>query len=140
MERRQFIRSSCKLCAGIAGASVFSSLLISCSPLPIYNTAYNDKLITVPLSEFAKSDYVLVRCSNLNYDIAVIKQQDGNYTSLYMQCSHAENPVDFNGNEFTCSLHGSIFFKTGDVKRGPAEKPLISLKTAVESDHILIHL
>jgi Rieske Fe-S protein len=138
MERRQFIRTSCKLCIGIAGATVFAGALTSCSPLPIYNTVYKDRQISVPLSEFQKTDFVIVRCSNINFDIAVIKEPDGGYKSMIMQCTHADNVVEFNGNEFTCSLHGSIFSREGFVKRGPAEKPLVTLFTRTEQDHLII--
>ncbi len=140
MERRQFIRSSCKLCAGFAGVSLISSLLVSCTPLPIYNTTYKDKVINVPLTEFLNTNYILVRCKNLDYDVAVIKQSDGSFLSLYMQCTHAENPVDFTGDEFKCSLHGSVFSKTGEVRKGPAEKALISFKTSTEENQLVIQI
>src|SRR4051812_18373320 len=118
MERRQFIRTGCKLCAGFAGVSVFSALLTGCHPLPVYKTTYHDKKITVPLAQFATTNYLIVRCSNVNYDIAVVKSPDGSFRSLVMQCTHADNPVDFNGNDFTCSLHGSVFSQAGEVKKG----------------------
>ena len=140
MERRQFIRTGCKLCVGFAGVSALASVLSSCTPLPIYNTTFKDKQITVPLTQFEKTNFILVRCSNLNYDIAVIKQADGNFRSLYMQCTHAETQLDFNGNEFTCSLHGSVFTNNGEVKKGPAERPLVAFQTTTESDHLLIKI
>jgi Rieske Fe-S protein len=139
MERRQFIRDSCKLCVGFAGVTVFSSLLTSCTPLPIYNTEYKDKKVVIPILQFAKTNFVIARCINLNYDIAVIKQADSTYRSFIMQCTHADNPVEYNGNEFTCSLHGSIFNGNGDVRRGPAEKALKALRTEVVDSDVVIH-
>jgi Rieske Fe-S protein len=138
MERREFIRTSCKLCVGIAGATVFSSLLTSCHPLPIYNTTYSDKKVLVPLTEFAETEYLIVRCSNVNYDIAVLKQPDGKYRSFKMKCTHADNPVEYNGNDFTCNLHGSIFTRSGTVKRGPAERPLLSMLTTIKENELEI--
>jgi Rieske Fe-S protein len=139
MERRQFIRDGCKLCMGIAGVSILSGIFTGCTPLPIYTTEYRDKKVIVPITQFEKTNYVIARCNNLHFDIAILKETDGTYKSFIMQCTHADNPVEFNGNEFTCSLHGSVFTETGAVRKGPAERPLVSLKTELVDGNLVIY-
>jgi Rieske Fe-S protein len=140
IERRQFIRQGCRLCAGIAGASLLSSFLTSCSPLPIYKTTTANRKISVPLTQFEKTNYLIVSCQDLSYDIAVVKQNDGSFKSMIMQCTHADNPVTFNGNQFNCSLHGSVYKRTGEVEKGPAERPLFALQSAVTDGQLTISL
>ena len=140
MDRRHFIRRSCLFCAGITGGVMAASLFESCSPLPYYKTISAEKKITVPLTAFGDSNFLIVNVSDFKYEIAVIKQANDVFNSLVMQCTHASNSLTFNGSKFNCNLHGSAFRRTGEVEKGPAEKPLISLKTDRNSDNIVIHL
>jgi Rieske Fe-S protein len=128
MERRDFLKKSCVLCMG---GTMLASFLESCSNIPIYHTTSDKKILKVPLNEFSNSDYLVVRPGDIRYDIAVIKKNDNEYHSYVMVCTHADNLLRFNGNEFSCSLHGSIFDRNGNVQKGPAEKPLLSLTTTV---------
>lgn len=140
MLRRNFLKNGCKLCIGIAGGSAMISLIQSCTPLPIYKTVSVNKKITVDKNQFLETSYLIVSASNLNYDIAVIKKSETEYQSYIMQCTHADNPLRFNGKEFRCNLHGSIFNTSGGVEVGPAEKPLSPLTTTLESNLLTINL
>jgi 3-phenylpropionate/trans-cinnamate dioxygenase ferredoxin subunit len=58
-------------------------------------------------------------------------------TCTHLQCSLAEGDLD--GTVVTCSCHGSQFdVTTGDVLRGPAQKPVRSYATRVENDALRI--
>lgn len=128
------------MCAGITGGAIATSLIESCMPLPYFKTKSVEKKIRIPLSEFDKNDFLIVSPSDYNYDIAVIKESNDDFKSLVMQCTHAINFLTFNGNQFNCNLHGSTFSRTGEVGKGPAEKPLISLITKKYPEELVIYL
>ena len=140
MERRKFIRDGCGLCIGLAGGSALMSLLNSCSPVPFYKTVSADSKLSVPLSQFGESNYMIAQPSDLSYDVAIVKTGEASYISFIMKCTHADNPVRFNGKEFRCDLHGSIFSRLGEVKTGPASRNLIRLRTEKKEDTLIIHL
>ena len=140
MQRRSFIRQSCGLCMAIAGSTSLVSLLNSCTPLPMYKTRSLNGEIKIPLSEFAQTDYVIIRPDDVDFDIAVVKTNTDAFKALVMLCTHADNRVQFNGNEFRCNLHGSMFDRLGKVEKGPAAKPLKSLLLRKENEKLVITL
>jgi Rieske Fe-S protein len=140
MDRRKFLKDGCSACVGIASGSLIISLLESCSPLPVFKTLSENREIKVPISQFIENKYLIIKATDVNYDVALIKNENENYKSIVMQCTHAENPVRYNGKEFRCNLHGSLFNSNGEVKTGPAEKPLIHLQTEIKNDYIIIKL
>lgn len=118
-----------------------SAFLESCkTPLSIVKTSAKNNTISIPVADFAQSSYKLVRVSNYNYDIAVEKQQDGHYKALVLMCTHAGQPLTKTGETYYCTLHGSQFSHEGMVLKGPAEKDMISLKTNIENEFLLITL
>ena len=139
MERRKFIQSGCNLCLAVTGGSLLVSLLNACTPMPVYKVNSENKKVKIPLDLFAINDYLIVRPSNVTYDVAVIKSGDV-YHSIIMKCTHADNQLRFNGKEFKCHLHGSIFSRSGDVETGPADKNLIHLTTEKHNDSLIISL
>jgi len=114
----------------IAGAGIALGSLASCSTLPVYQTAINNKQVIVPVSLFDKG----------NLQIALKKESDGSYTALLLRCTHADNQLQTTGNGFKCNLHGSTFDQEGQVTMGPAEKPLHKYPTEINNGQIIIHL
>ena len=140
MERRKFIKDGCLLCLAIGGSASVISLLESCSNYPVYKTKTELKKVKVPVSQFELSDIVIASPSDLPDDIALFKIGEEKYRALLMKCTHADNPVQFNGDKFRCNLHGSVFNRSGSVEKGPAEKPLIELTTIVYDSTVYISL
>jgi nitrite reductase/ring-hydroxylating ferredoxin subunit len=139
MERRDFIKQTCSLCM-IAGAGIALGSLASCSTLPVYQTAINNKQVIVPVSLFDKGNLQIIQPKNLYYNIALKKESDGSYTALLLRCTHADNQLQTTGNGFKCNLHGSTFDQEGQVTIGPAEKPLHKYPTEINNGQIIIHL
>jgi len=137
MERREFIKSACTLCAALSTGLLFETLS-SCAPYQVYETIIDKSKIIVPLSLFAKTNIQIIRAKNLGYDVALHKEDDGIYSALLLRCTHAANPLKYTGNEFVCSLHGSTFNSEGKVLEGPATHSLRKMETIVSSDHITI--
>ena len=141
IERRQFIRSSCNLCLlGVSG--ILLGQLPACSPAAfnVIKADIADNQLQLPLELFAKSGFQLVRPKGWYYDIAVTKKTDSTYQALLLQCTHQENQLTTTGNGYQCSLHGSVFDKDGQVKKGPASKALDSYAVTVLNDHLFINI
>jgi cytochrome b6-f complex iron-sulfur subunit len=141
MHRKDFIKGSCGVCIALSSGFLMSALLESCkTPLGIVKTSAKDDVVLIPLAEFEKADYMLVRVSNYDYDLAVQKMPDGSFQSLMLMCTHARQPLTKTGDHYYCTLHGSQFDHNGNVTKGPAEKSLVHLPTSILKDHISIQL
>jgi Rieske Fe-S protein len=138
--RREFLKDTCTACLGTAFLGFTFSSLTSCSSLPIYKTDLSQKLVSVPLSNFAESNVVIVRDLQMPYDILLVKKSEGEYRAIYMQCSHQENPVTATKDGLFCSAHGSTFDLDGNVTKEPALRPLKQFRNSVADNKILIDL
>ena len=139
MERREFLKKSCSACVAI-GAGLMMGSLSSCASVSIYKTVINENKIAVPVSLFASADLQIIRPTDSEYDIALRKELNGNYTALLLRCTHAANQLNSSGNGFYCTLHGSKFDKEGIVTKGPAEHSLKKFTTEIINDSIIIYI
>lgn len=99
-------------------------------------TAGNE--VFVPLSLFEESNIQIVSVKGWEYDMAVHKQDDGNFSVFLLRCTHMDNAVQLSSEGFVCSMHGSTYDKSGNVTKGPAEKPLEQYHAAIIEDHLVI--
>lgn len=140
MLRRKFIEQGCKMCLALSAGTMLVSFLEGCSTIPVLKMTSTNRTIAVPIEQFALNPYVIVRPLDYSYDVAVLQKNQTEYQALIMRCTHADNAVRFNGEEFKCNLHGSVFGKNGNVEKGPAEKPLVALKTELNNQKVIINL
>ena len=138
--RREFIRRSCTVCAGLVGLGVLATQLGGCAPLPVYKGRAEKGLIAVPLSSFTdKNNIVIVRSEKLDFDIAVVKNGSA-YTAFLMKCTHQDNPVTATKTGFYCPSHGSAFDLAGNVTQEPALRPLKKFTTQTDHSSVLINI
>lgn len=135
--RREFIKDTCTVCLG---STLLGVTISSCSPLPIFKASFNQQHVAIPLDAFAKSNLVLVRDKNIEYDILAVKKSETEYLALYLKCTHRANPVTVNRSGLYCPTHGSRFDLDGNVTKEPAQRPLQRFTTIVEADHLIINL
>lgn len=141
MLRREFIKTTCLGCAGIVGGSALLSMLNSCSPLPVLKTSSKEKTLSVPETSFAENQYLLIiKNSNYEFDILLVKNKDNTYHALYMQCTHESQPLSATRSGLFCSSHGSAFNLDGEVTVQPATRALKKFRTQIENNQIIIHL
>ena len=138
--RREFLKDTCTACLGTAFLGFTFSQLTSCSSLPVYKTDLSKKQITVPLASFKESNVLIVRDMQVQYDILVVRKSPEEYHSLYMRCSHQENPVTATSTGLFCSAHGSRFDLDGNVLKEPALRPLTRFKTELQENQLLIEI
>jgi nitrite reductase/ring-hydroxylating ferredoxin subunit len=136
--RRNFIKSGCAAGCGVLAGSVLLTVLEGCSTVKVFNAAYVDGKLSVPVSEFTDTNLKIVRNSKFNGDILVVKKTDGTFNALYMQCTHNNYQLSANSKGLNCSAHGSIFDLDGNVTNGPAIKPLKKFTATIENNLITI--
>ena len=141
MERRNFIKTTCKLCL-LGSAGFLLTQLESCAPATgnsLYKTEASNNQLEIPLSLFDKSSLQFISVKGWYFDIAVQKNKN-DYTALLLQCTHQSNQLTTVSDGYSCSLHGSRFDKNGNVTNGPAEAPLKKYKTSVNQTNLIIHI
>ena len=141
MERRDFIKSGCGFCAGVAAFSVLGGLLEGCAPSgTIFKTQRQDGLITVPLLNLAGKKYLIIREPQLEYDLLLVKNSETSFHSLAMRCTHRDQSLVVTSTGLTCNEHGSRFDLEGNVLKDPATKPLLKFVTEVQGSNVIIRL
>lgn len=141
MQRREFIKTTCLTCAGVIGGGALLSLFNSCSPLPVLKISTKETKLSIPEASFIENQNVLIiKNSNMEFDILVVKKKDATYNALYMQCTHESQPLSATKSGLFCSSHGSAFNLDGEVTVQPATRPLRKFKTEIENNNIIIYL
>ena len=69
--------------------------------------------------------------------IAVIRKNNDIY-ALNLTCTHLGCSVNATSKGFICPCHGSMFTTSGDVVKGPADRPLKTVAVKEQGDDILI--
>ena len=65
---------------------------------------------------------------------ALVIRSDAGFSALSLVCTHLGCTVESKADGFACPCHGSRFDAQGQVVRGPAGKPLRSLRTDITAD------
>lgn len=134
MERKEFLKLTCSALAfgGMA------SLANSCSSFKVLKLETANGTIKIPLSEFLIENTKIIRTRQLPYDILVRKLPEGDFKAVVMKCSHQDWALNAGKKTLDCTYHGSAFDFDGKVLRGPAEKPLQTLKTKIENEFLIL--
>lgn len=139
MERRGFLRASCLGCAGLV-VGMGSLSLTGCASLPLVKVENNGRQLEVPLTAFAEGSHVIVRAPKLPYDLLVTKLPDGGARSVYLRCTHEDQPLTATATGLHCPSHGSSFGMDGSVEEGPATSPLRTFPVRSEEGRLIIDL
>jgi cytochrome b6-f complex iron-sulfur subunit len=65
---------------------------------------------------------------------AILLHVKGGFSALSLVCTHLGCTVEAEPDGFACPCHGSRFDPDGKVRRGPADKPLHSLRVEESAD------
>lgn len=140
MDRKEFIKTSCNFCLAGAAMLLVPGLAGCGASYNSLKASVANNQIQIPLSGFATNNLQFISAKNLEYDIAVYKQQDGSFLALQMKCTHHDNGLTPDQNGYSCNLHGSQFSKTGEVVKGPAATALKKYKTNINNNQLIISL
>lgn len=141
VERRDFLKSACGLCASLVGISIVLPAISGCSPLQSVVGEVNSGKIALPITAFATdSNLVVVRNEKLEYDIAVVRYSTNSFRAFQLQCTHRAYPLVATKTGFFCNQHGSRFDMEGKVIQTPATTNLKEYKILQESENLNIIL
>lgn len=96
--------------------------------------------MTVPLGAFGEGSQVIARSPKLTYDVLVMKLPDGGFSSLYLRCTHKDQPLIATTTNLHCPSHGSRFAMDGSVEQGPATEPIRPFPTERIAEDLIVHL
>jgi len=65
---------------------------------------------------------------------AILINGDQGFAAINLVCSHLGCTVESGVDGFSCPCHGSLYDLQGNVKQGPATKPLSSLRVELMGD------
>jgi nitrite reductase/ring-hydroxylating ferredoxin subunit len=122
------------------GAGFLASSLSSCAPVPVFKGIPQQNKITVPLSEFGESNLLVIRNSNWEYDILLVKKSSAVINALLLMCSHQQNILTLSKTGLLCPMHGSTFDLDGNATKEPAVQPLKKFRTEVRNEIVEIDL
>ena len=122
MERRQFLVRSCQACAALA--FIPAATLTGCASFKGLSLAAEKGMVQIPLAQLDPSGKTMVKAKGAPEKFIVVKQPDGSYDAIELNCTHKGGPVSEKDGQLVCSWHGSIFDNTGHVIKGPAKMDL----------------
>jgi Rieske Fe-S protein len=140
LSRRSFLSNSCKSCGAMMLAGTIASTLESCNTLAVYKTSLNNNEILVPVAEMLDIQRKIIRASNLEYDILLVKKTEALYTAMVLKCTHEDWLLSAGEKSINCTAHGSVFDFDGKVLVGPAINPLTILQTHINQTNIHIKI
>ena len=122
MERRDFLRTACQACAGLALVPLAAATLESCASTA--GLAVADGVLRLPKSLLGKEGSAMIKAKGAPHPMMVVQRPDGTYTAMALNCPHKNGPVKNKGGVLTCDWHGSTFDREGQVTKGPAKTGL----------------
>ena len=141
LERRDFLKQACGLCASLVGIAAVLPALSACSPLKTITSEVNQGTIDVAVSNFtADNNLVIIRNESFDFDLALVKYPAGNYKAFQLQCTHRPSPLVATKTGFFCNVHGSRFSIDGKVTQSPATTDLKEYNVQVSTDKITIKI
>jgi cytochrome b6-f complex iron-sulfur subunit len=139
MNRREFLgRAEC-LGAGALAAGL-SLPLGGCIGFHSVTTSVVGNRLAVALDELGDRRFALVDAPGLPLPLYLYRRDDGSFSAVSTRCMHRGCQVEPAADHLVCPCHGSEYTNTGEVLKGPTERPLRSLPVAVDDSRILIEL
>lgn len=133
MNRRRFLEAGAA--AGCAGLS-----LGGCIGFHYVNTSISGNRLMIRKADFGSGRFALVDAPGLALPLYVYRLPDGGFSAVSTRCMHRGCQVEPAAEHLVCPCHGSEYSNTGEVLKGPTQRPLRSLPVTVEEERILIDL
>lgn len=141
MERRKFIKQTCKSCTALLLLGTGAALFSSCSSLNVVKVTAVQNVLKIPIKNLPPDVTLhIVRDRQLDYDVLLVLHKDKDPGALLMKCTHIDNALVATNAGLACNMHGSRFDLDGKVTNGPATNPLKSFRTQKDENEIKIFL
>lgn len=83
-------------------------------------------------------DYVPGQATFLSANRTWLLRDAAGFFALSATCTHLGCTVRWDSDQFACPCHGSLYDATGQVRQGPASRPLASLWVGLDSQGRLV--
>jgi Rieske Fe-S protein len=134
IDRRRFIELSAGILAGTTLASCAAATAVRVTP-----TAGEIRLGLAEFPQLGRAGgFLKLQPDGSPTPIYVLALDGGEFAALSPICTHLGCTVDVSGELLICPCHGSTYDQTGQVLRGPAERPLQRYPASVTSDSQLV--
>ncbi|HJW30337.1 MAG TPA: Rieske 2Fe-2S domain-containing protein, partial [Saprospiraceae bacterium] len=118
MNRREFVKRSCILCAS---GGLLPVALSSCQATHYVSGTLESTGITVLKSEFTYArnkkiivrQYIIVQNEKLEFPIYVYRFSENEFSALWMKCAHQGAELQASGDHLQCPSHGSEYTNRG---------------------------
>jgi Rieske Fe-S protein len=131
--RRDFV---CRAASAL-GAVPLAHLVAGCAAATAYRVAPASGQLRLDLTTIpelgADARAVAVQVDGADTPLFVVRQSATAYHALSSVCTHRGCTVESKGQRFVCPCHGSTYARTGEVLRGPAERPLRRFPATLDS-------
>jgi nitrite reductase/ring-hydroxylating ferredoxin subunit len=139
MERRDFLRTACQACAGLAILPAVASME-GCAASKGASYAVQEGALRIPVNVLTPGVNV-IRAKGLGDKVLINRRDDGTFTALVLNCPHKNGPVTFtDGVGLKCGWHGSTFDLEGQVTKGPSTSGLKRYPAAVEGTELVVRV
>lgn len=108
-----------------------------CQAAPPTSSAIAIALASVPALVEPGSAAVVTRPEAL-LDVWVLHGSDGCFSAVWRTCTHGACAVEARDESLWCPCHGSRFSRTGEVRAGPATRPLRSFPVVRVGDTLFL--
>jgi len=139
MNRREFLERV----EGVSSGAVAGGLCLSlggCLGFHYVNTTLSGNRLLVRRAELGRSRFALVQPPGYRLPLYLYRASDESYSAVSTRCMHRGCQVEPAADHLVCPCHGSEYTNTGEVLKGPTERPLRPFRVALEGDLIVIEL
>lgn len=142
MKRRQFVNLfSVSLFLSFTPLFVTASYATKPKPKPKLKPKTTENWISVgTVAELDNNGQILQEKTSLGAVLVIGTSKSKNLIAVNPICTHLGCTVDWETEEniFLCPCHASEFTTEGKVQNGPATKPLLTYKTKIENNLIMV--
>ena len=139
MNRREFIRRVEGVSAGALACGAGLSLG-GCIGFHYVNTTVVGNRLMIRQADFGSGRFVLVDAPGLALPLYLYRLENGGFSAVSTRCMHRGCQVEPAAGHLVCPCHGSEYTNSGEVLKGPTQRPLRRLPVVVEGEHLVIEL
>jgi len=137
MERRDFIGRCGLICAaGIGGMTLLS--VTGCASPDYAKSTFEGNKLKVLKADFPLDKQFIVLKNPVGEHPIYVHRAGSGYNALLLECTHKGCTVKPSGDELKCPCHGSEYYNSGAVKKGPAQRSLKEYNVTSEADAIFV--
>lgn len=136
VDRREFV-------VRCTGAGV-AFMLGGCVAMVTHPVPVHDGSVRLSLGDFpdlaTPNGAIKIHPAQRDQPLYVLALGDGRFAAVSPICTHRGCTVDVQGERLVCPCHGSTYSRTGEVLRGPTQRPLATFRVARQGDVLIIDL